>query len=59
MSRPLLISDCDEVLLHISPVVLGDGVRLFEDLGDRLPALEIAETIPAPDVTHVRYRVVK
>ena len=47
----------DEVLLHVSPVLLGGGVRLFENLGDGPPRLEIAEVIPAPDVTHVRYRV--
>jgi dihydrofolate reductase len=49
----------DEMLLHVAPVLLGDGVRLFERLGDDLPQLEIAEVIPAPDVTHVRYRVVR
>jgi dihydrofolate reductase len=45
----------DELFLHIVPVVLGSGERLLRDVGD--PALEIAETVASPAVTHVRYRV--
>jgi dihydrofolate reductase len=47
----------DELYLHVAPVVLGAGERLLEDVGD--VRLEIAETIPSPAVTHVRYRVVR
>jgi dihydrofolate reductase len=47
----------DELLLHVVPVFLGGGVRLFAHLGDTPPELEIAEVVAAPDVTHVRYRV--
>ena len=45
----------DELHLHISPLVLGGGSRLFEDVGD--PALEPVEVIASPAVTHIRYRV--
>ena len=47
----------DEALLHVAPVLLGGGVRLFDRLGDEPPEFEIAEVIAAPDVTHLRYRV--
>ena len=46
----------DEVQVHVVPVLLGRGHRLF----DLLPAeieLEIVRVIDSPDVTHVRYRV--
>jgi len=46
----------DEIHLHIAPVVLGAGERLFDDVGD--PQLEQLEVLPASMVTHIRYRVV-
>src|SRR3954452_466889 len=46
----------DEMMIHVVPVLLGGGVRLF-DPGDGLPRLELAETIDSPVVTHLRYRV--
>lgn len=49
----------DELLIHVAPVLLGDGVRLFDHLSDQQIELEIAEVIPAKGVTHLRYRVVK
>ena len=45
----------DELYLHISPMVLGAGERLLENVGD--PLLEPVEVVAAPAVTHVRYRV--
>jgi dihydrofolate reductase len=49
----------DEVLVHVAPVILGDGVRIFGDpLGDEPLGLEPVETISSPAVTHLRYRVV-
>jgi dihydrofolate reductase len=44
----------DELLLHVSPVVLGSGERLFENVGD--PKLEPVEVM-AGAATHVKYRV--
>jgi len=46
----------DEVDLSIVPVLLKDGERLFEDLGDREIELEQVDAVEAPGVTHVRYR---
>ena len=49
----------DEIYLHVAPILLGDGVRLFEHLGDRSIRLEPLSVLEAPKVTHLRYRVVK
>ena len=46
----------DELELHVAPVVLGGGARLFEGLGPDL-ALEQIRVIDAPGVTHLKYRV--
>jgi dihydrofolate reductase len=49
----------DEIQIHVAPVLLGGGVRLFGDL-DRAPVgLEITRVIESPAVTHVRYRVLQ
>ncbi len=48
----------DELELHIVPLVLGGGARLFEGLGPELE-LEQVRAIEAPGVTHLKYRVVK
>jgi dihydrofolate reductase len=47
----------DELELHIVPLVLGGGARLFEGLGPDLK-LEQARVVEAPGVTHLKYRVV-
>jgi dihydrofolate reductase len=51
----------DEIQLHIAPVFLGGGERLFEDHVGGAPAtLEATGAIDGPTgTTHVRYRVVK
>jgi dihydrofolate reductase len=47
----------DELQIHVVPVLLGDGVRLFEDhLGSDRPELECTRVIESPAVTHLRYR---
>jgi dihydrofolate reductase len=48
----------DEMQIHLAPVLLGEGVRLFDDLGPERPQLEITRVIESPAVTHLRYRVV-
>jgi dihydrofolate reductase len=47
----------DEMLVSLVPVFLGDGARLFDNLGDSRPRLEQVEVVEAPGVTHIRYRV--
>jgi dihydrofolate reductase len=48
----------DEMQLNIAPVLLGGGERLFENVGAELQ-LEQTRVVHTPDVTHVRYRVLK
>jgi dihydrofolate reductase len=45
----------DEVQIHLVPVLLGDGVRLFDGLGPI--DLERTRTIDTPCATHLRFRV--
>ena len=47
----------DELELHIAPVVLGGGARLFDDLGGAAIDLEQVRAVEAPGVTHVKYRL--
>jgi dihydrofolate reductase len=49
----------DEIQLHVVPVLLGDGVRLLEDVGGSPSRLELDRVIDSPTVTHLRYRVLK
>ena len=47
----------DELELHVSPLLLGGGVRLFESLEGAPPELERIRVVDSPAVTHLRYRV--
>jgi dihydrofolate reductase len=51
----------DEIQLHVAPVMLGGGVRLFEHhLADAPETLELTRAIESPSgVNHLRYRVVR
>jgi dihydrofolate reductase len=49
----------DELQIELVPVLLGKGVRMFEYLGVEPVELERTMVIAAPDVTHLRFRVVK
>ncbi|MDX6513832.1 MAG: hypothetical protein QOE36_3336 [Gaiellaceae bacterium] len=49
----------DEFQVHVAPILLGGGVRLFDDLGTTLPDLEVTRAIHSPAVTHLRYRIVR
>jgi dihydrofolate reductase len=55
VNQYLAAGSIDELRLHIAPLVLGAGERLFEGVGDL--ALEPLGTRGTALVTHVRYRV--
>lgn len=48
----------DEIELHVVPLLLGGGARLFEGVGPDV-RLEPIRTVEAPGVTHLKYRVVR
>jgi dihydrofolate reductase len=48
----------DEVILHQVPVLLGNGRRFFQELPAHI-GLSLVEAVPAPGVTHLRYRIEK
>jgi dihydrofolate reductase len=47
----------DELEVHITPVILGGGERLLDDVGDA--QFELVRAVDAPGVTHIKYRLVK
>jgi dihydrofolate reductase len=49
----------DEIHIDLAPVLLGDGVRLFDQLGVGPIELERTEVIEAPGVTHLTFRILK
>jgi dihydrofolate reductase len=49
----------DEIHLDVAPILLGNGVRLFDHLGIGPIELEIIRAIEAPGVIHLGFRVVK
>jgi dihydrofolate reductase len=46
----------DEIQIHVAPVLLGGGVRLFEN---EHAEIELVRVVESPVVTHLRYRVAK
>ncbi|MET7815500.1 dihydrofolate reductase family protein [Streptomyces sp. NPDC005395] len=58
--RQYLAADLvDELQLHVVPVLLGDGLRLFEGLGARRRDLERVRVVETPLATHLKYRFAK
>jgi dihydrofolate reductase len=61
LRQVLAVGLLDELELHIAPVLLGDGMRLFDaSLGlDSREGIELTpvRVIETPEVTHVRYAV--
>jgi dihydrofolate reductase len=47
----------DEFELHVVPILLGAGERLFDDLGGL--TFEQVRVIEAPGVAHIKYRVLR
>lgn len=49
----------DEFHIAVAPILLHSGLRVFDRLDPGQIELELAETIPSPRVTHLKYRVVR
>ena len=47
----------DEIEIHLIPVLLGQGRRLFDNLSPEHIELEPIRVLEGPGVTHMRYRV--
>ena len=54
--RALEAGVLDEVQIHLVPVLIGQGRRLFDVLSTEIE-LEIVRVIDTTDATHIRYRV--
>jgi dihydrofolate reductase len=55
--QALAAGELDELYLHVVPIVLGAGERLFDDVGH--PRLEQVTVVGSSAVTHIKYRVVR
>ncbi len=49
----------DALYLSLVPVLLGEGKRLFDRLGSKQHKLERIKVVDAPDVTHLRFRIIR
>ncbi len=49
----------DDIQIHLVSVLLGDGIRLFDQLSAERIELERTRVIESPGVTHLSFRVVK
>ncbi len=65
VASPTIVRQClqlgllDEIHIDLVPVLLGDGIRLFDHLDGAPLELERTRVIEAPGVTHLTFRVVK
>jgi dihydrofolate reductase len=55
----LRAGELDELELHVVPVLLGQGKRLFDQLPADTVELELVRQVSTPEVMHLRYRVVR
>ena len=58
INQYLAAGHVDELELHVVPLLLGGGARLFKGIGPDLE-LEQIRVVEAPGVAHLKYRVVK
>ena len=65
VASPTIVRQClqlgllDEIHIDLVPVLLGDGIRLFDHLEIAPIELECTRVIEAPGVTHLTFRVIK
>ena len=49
----------DQIEIHLVPVFLGEGLRVFDHAALSAVTLEQVRVVEAPGVTHLRFRVVR
>jgi dihydrofolate reductase len=48
----------DEFALHLAPMIMGKGIKLFENIDKEKFSLEIGEVVNSSEVTHLFYKVI-
>lgn len=48
----------DDMQIHVAPLLLGGGIRLFDNLGAEQIEVEGTRVVDSPAVTHLRFRVI-
>ena len=49
----------DEIMIHLVPILLGEGIRLFDHLGSREIELRRTEIVSTGEITSLRFQIVK
>lgn len=49
----------DEIHIQLVPVLLGSGIRLFENFGDAPLELTCERAVNSPHITHLKYKLAK
>lgn len=49
----------DEIQVHIVPILMGQGIRLFDEREPASLKLRTTRVVESPEVTHLRYRVIR
>jgi dihydrofolate reductase len=49
----------DEFIIHIAPLFIGSGIRLFDHIDHKKLQVKLDETIKGHDVLHLKYSVVR
>ena len=49
----------NEFTIHVAPILISSGLRLFEKMDSKKVPVKIVEAIHSPMVTHVKYQVAK
>lgn len=47
----------DELVLHIVPIVFGEGISLLGNLGFEINLEHIGKAVQTPGATHVKYKI--
>ncbi len=49
----------DEIVIHLAPILLGEGIRLFDHLNKQRIELERTDVISTGEITSLRFMIVK